>query len=298
MLAAKDEYDIRISRFMPEPLNSAFIHDCLERGLDATGGGARYLLTGVYGVGLGTTVDSLAAIQTMVYQQGLVTLEELVDALRANFVGYERLHALLKQRTPKYGNDDDQADSIAVHIIESFGKQVKKYSDDAWQSTLTLNHPVDRRCYHYAMFGSVLSHTGMGSGTAATANGRLAGETLSDGGSPSQGCNRLGATATLRSVAKADYHLAPGGAAINLRLSPSYFSEETGVDLLASLLITYFSMGGEQLQVNMVSSETLRQAIQTPDDYRDLVVRVAGFTAYFVSLTPELQQELLSRAEG
>jgi pyruvate-formate lyase len=144
----------------------------------------------------------------------------------------------------------------------------------------------------------VLSHTGMGAGTAASANGRLAGETLSDGGSPSQGCNRLGATATLRSLAKANYQLAPGGAAINLRLSPSYFTEKTGIDILVSLLKTYFQMGGEQIQVNLVSTETLRQAMQTPDDYRDLVVRVAGFTAYFVSLTPELQQELLSRAEG
>ena len=143
----------------------------------------------------------------------------------------------------------------------------------------------------------------MGARTAASANGRLAGETLSDGGSPSQGCNRLGATATLRSLSKADYRLAPGGAALNLRLSPQHFAgnggaEGDGVTLLTNLLRTYIGLGGEQLQVNMVSGETLRRAVQSPDEYRDLVVRVAGFTAYFVSLTPELQEEIIARTEG
>ena len=148
------------------------------------------------------------------------------------------------------------------------------------------------------MFGSVLSHTGMGACTAASANGRLAGQTLSDGGSPSQGCNRRGATATLRSMSKADYRLAPGGAALNLRLSPGHFTGEAGLDLLTSLMETYFKMGGEQIQVNLVSAETLRRAQEDPEAYRDLVVRVAGFTAYFVSLSPELQQEIVARAEG
>jgi formate C-acetyltransferase len=138
----------------------------------------------------------------------------------------------------------------------------------------------------------------MGAKTAASANGRLAGETLSDGGSPSQGCNRSGATATLRSLSKANYRLAPGGAALNLRLSPQHFQGENGLELLADLLKTYMALGGEQLQVNMVSSDTLRQALETPELYRDLVVRVAGFTAYFVSLPAELQREIVSRSEG
>ncbi len=148
------------------------------------------------------------------------------------------------------------------------------------------------------MSGSVLHHTAMGAHTAASANGRLAGETLSDGGSPAQGCNRQGATATLRSLAKPDYRLAPGGAALNLRLSPGHVEGEEGIQRMSRLLRIYFQVGGEQIQVNMVSTETLRRAMQTPDAYRDLVVRVAGFTAYFVSLTPELQAELVSRAEG
>jgi pyruvate-formate lyase len=132
------------------------------------------------------------------------------------------------------------------------------------------------------MLGSVLSHTSMGEGTVASANGRRAGETLSDDGSPSQGCNRRGATATLRSLARADYRTAPGGAAINLRLSPRHLEGEEGVQRLVDLLQTYVALGGEQLQVTVVDANTLRQALEQPDRYRDLVVRVAGFTAYFV----------------
>jgi pyruvate-formate lyase len=148
------------------------------------------------------------------------------------------------------------------------------------------------------MFGSVLSHTSMGAQTAASANGRLAGETLSDGGSPSQGCTRRGATAALRSLAKADYRLAPGGAAINLRLSPQHLQGEEGLARLVGLLKAYVAMGGEQLQVTVVDGETLRRALAAPEQYRDLVVRVAGFTAYLVTLPPELQSEIVARTEA
>ena len=137
----------------------------------------------------------------------------------------------------------------------------------------------------------------MGEKTAASANGRLAGETLSDGGSPSQGCNRNGATATLRSLSKADYQLVPGGAAINLRLSPQYLQGADGLEKLVNLLKTYIAMGGEQLQVNVVDADTLKQALENPEEHRDLVVRVAGFTAYFVTLTPAIQQEIIARTE-
>ena len=291
MLSAKDDYDAALSGHAPEPLNSAFIRDCLDRGLDATGGGARYLLTGAYGVGLGTTVDSLAAIRALVYEEGALAMGELLGALHADFEGYERVRALCRDRAPKYGNDDPRADDVAVRAIESFGRQARSYPARA---------PADENpnALHYAMLGSVLSHTSMGAATAASANGRRAGETLSDGGSPSQGCNRRGATATLRSLSKADYRLAPGGAAINLRLSPSHVEGGAGLERLAALLKTYVAMGGEQLQVTVVDGETLRRAMETPEAYRDLVVRVAGFTAYFVTLVPELQREIVARAEA
>jgi pyruvate formate-lyase/glycerol dehydratase family glycyl radical enzyme len=285
MLAAKDNYDAVISQHEPEPLNSAFIRDCLQRGLDATGGGARYLLTGAYGVGLGTTIDSLAAIKTLIYHEKRLKMDELLSALSANFQGYQQVRSLCQKYAPKYGNDDDRADSIAVQVIESFGRQMRRYPSPSPHSI------------HYAMLGSVLSHTKMGEKTAASANGRLAGETLSDGGSSSQGCNVKGATATLRSLSKADYRLAPGGAAINLRLSPHHLRGEDGLERLAGLLKAYVNMGGEQLQVNVVDTDTLRQALEKPDQYRDLVVRVAGFTAYFVTLAPAIQQEIIARTQ-
>ena len=144
MLAAKDEYDARVSAHAPEPLNSAFILDSLASGRDASGGGARYLLTGVYGVGLGTTTDSLAAIQAGVFEQPVTSLAQVCGALQANFKGFERLHAFCQQRAPKYGNDDDRADAIAVRLIESFGRQVKAYSDEAWRSLLQANPQADR----------------------------------------------------------------------------------------------------------------------------------------------------------
>jgi formate C-acetyltransferase len=286
MLAAKDGFDTVVSRHAPEPLNSAFIHDCLARGMDATGGGARYLLTGAYGVGLGTTIDSLAALKTLVYDEQLVSMADLLAALRGDFAGDERTLTLCRQRAPKYGNDDARADAIAVRVIESFGRQARHYP---------ASNP---QAFHYAMLGSVLSHTAMGERTAASANGRHSGETLSDGGSPSQGENRHGATATLRSLAKADYRLAPGGAAINLRLAPRDLAGKEGIHTLASLLKTYIALGGEQLQVTVADGEMLRQALEHPDQHRDLVVRVAGFTAYFVTLTPAIQQEILARADA
>ena len=285
MLAAKDVYDEEVSQYEPEPLNSAFIRDCLQRGLDATGGGARYLLTGAYGVGLGTTVDSLAAIKTLVYDSKQVEIDELLTALKVNFQGYERVRSLC-QSASKYGNDDDRADALAVRAIESFGHQIRDYPSPS------------PNAIHYGMLGSILSHTNMGDKTAASANGRLAGETLSDGGSPSQGCNRNGATATLNSLAKADYRLVPGGAAINLSLSPHCLQRVDGLRKLANLLQTYMAMGGEQLQVNVVDAKTLRQALGNPEQHRHLVVRVAGFTAYFVTLTPSIQQEIVARAEA
>jgi formate C-acetyltransferase len=234
---------------------------------------------------LGTAVDSLAALKALVYDEGLLSMDDLLAALSQDFVGCDRILTLCRDHAPKYGNDDERADGVAVQVIESFGRLMRAYSS------------ASPDALHYGMLGSVTSHTKMGEVTAASANGRRAGETLSDGGSPSQGANRCGATATLRSLAKADYRLVPGGAAMNLMLSPAPLAGEKGLRRLADLLKGYVAMGGQQLQVTVVNTETLRKAVASPDTYRDLVVRVAGFTAYFVSLTPALQQEIIARSE-
>ncbi|HJN13913.1 MAG TPA: glycine radical domain-containing protein, partial [Armatimonadota bacterium] len=151
---------------------------------------------------------------------------------------------------------------------------------------------------HYGMIGSVVSHAVVGQRTSATPNGRRAGESLSDGGSPSQGCNVSGATATLNSLAKPNYRAVPGGAAINLRLTPSDIAGDDGLARLVALLKGYFQMGGEQLQVSVTDPDELRRAMQRPAEHRDLVVRVAGFTAYFVSLPDILQREILARTSA
>ena len=286
MLSAKDGYDAVVSQVEPEPLNSAVVLDCLKRGRDASDGGARYLLTGAYGVGLGTTVDSLAAIKALVYDERVLTLDQLLAALADDFAGHERVRALCRDRAPKYGNDEPRADEVAVRAVASFGWQMRAYAS------------ASPHALHYGMLGSVTSHTKMGAATAASADGRRSGETLSDGGSPSQGANRRGPTATLRSLAKPDYRLVPGGAAINLMLSPASVAGDEGLARLSDLLKSYIAMGGEQLQVNVVDGDTLRRAAADPDRYRDLVVRVAGFTAYFVTLTPELQREIIARSEA
>lgn len=281
-LARRYAYDERVSRHAPVPLISALTPACLEHGLDAVEG-APYLLTGVYAVGLGTTVDSLAAIRTLVFDERELAMSDLLRALAADFAGYERPLALCRQ-APKYGNDDERADSLAAQVVASFGRLVRECPTPS------------PRALHYGMVGSVISHTQMGARTGASANGRRAGESLSDGGSPSQGCNVRGATATLRSMARPDFRAVPGGAAMNLRLSPTDAAGEAGLQRLVALLRSYFELGGEQLQVSVVDADLLRQARQRPNDHRDLVVRVAGFTAYFVSLPEALQDEVVARA--
>jgi formate C-acetyltransferase len=284
-LSRRDAYDAHVSRHAPVPFISALTPACLANGRDAVDG-APYILTGAYAVGLGTTVDSLAAIRALVFEDRLVTMADLLQALSADFVGHQATLGLCREHAPKYGNDDDRADQIAARIVDSFGRLMRAYPSPS------------SRAVHYGMVGSVVSHTSMGQATAASPNGRRAGETLSDGGSPSQGCNRSGATATLRSMAKPNYRGMPGGAALNLRLSPVDLDGEGGLDRLVALLKGYFEMGGEQLQVSVLDADRLRRARKHPDEHRDLVVRVAGFTAYFVSLPDALQREILTRVSA
>jgi len=284
-LTHRHGYDLLLSAHAPMPLFSALTPRCLETGKDAVDG-APYVLTGAYLVGLGTVVDSLAAVRELVFDQREVTLADMVDALRADFAGYEDMRRLCRLRAPKYGNDDDRADDLARRVVDDFGRIVRECPSPS------------SRHVHYGMVGSVVSHTAMGQRTAASANGRRAGETLSDGGSPSHGCAISGPTAALRSLSKPDYRVVPGGAAVNLRLSPGDVTGDDGLERLVGMLRTYFAMGGMQLQVTVVDTETLMRARGKPDEYRDLVVRVAGFTAYFVSLPEALQDEIVSRAAG
>ncbi|HEX8958668.1 MAG TPA: pyruvate formate lyase family protein, partial [Solirubrobacterales bacterium] len=285
ILRAKVGYDQALFGFQAAPFQSAVTPCSLARGRDLYDGGADYHLTGAYLVGLATTADSLAAIRRIVFEERAISLPELVAVLRADFdvPGGEALrHRLLA--CPKYGNDDDSVDDLARRLVRTFAEAV-------------VGAPAPDGWLTFPMIGSVWGHIQMGEATAATADGRRRGQSLSDGGSPSQGRSRAGATAALRSVAKLDHRLIPGGEAINLTLSPGSLAGERGLDNLVALLQAYVSLGGEQLQVNVVDRATLEAAQANPDLYRHLVVRVAGFCAFFTCLDAENQREIIARTE-
>lgn len=286
LLSAKDYYDAVIPKVRSSPLISALTQDCLTRGRDVYEGGARYYFTGVYGVGLGSTADSMAAIEKLVFEEKRVQMAQLLAALDTDFAGQESFRQILLQRAPKYGNDDEYVDGLAIQIIDCFTRAVKSHRQRSDSSA----------CKGYlALVGSVSAHVGLGKMTAAMPDGRRAGEPLSDGGSPSQGRDTCGPVANLRSVSKPDFTQVAGGAAINLKFFPSAIQGERGTANLAGAIRAYFGCGGEQLQINAVNRQTLEDAVAHPEDHRDLVVRVAGFTAYFVTLEPKMQAEIIAR---
>ena len=284
VLRAKVEHDLVAPRFQSAPLESALTPCALNRGLDLYAGGADYHLTGSYLVGLATAVDSLAAIRRLVFEDHALTLSELVTMLRDDFAGHESLRLRCANQLPKYGNDDDEVDDLARRVVAEFARAVTEA-------------PKPEGWLHLAMIGSVWGHTLMGERTGATADGRHRGEALSDGGSPAPGRSRKGATAALRSVAKPNHTAIPGGEAVNLTISPASLRGPGGLTNLVGLLRGYFALGGEQIQINVHSRETLEAARRDPDAHRHLVVRVAGFCAYFTCLDTETQREIIERTE-
>jgi formate C-acetyltransferase len=231
---------------------------------------------------LATVADSLAALKKAVYEEGWLTLQELREALADNFAGREILRQRLLNRYPKFGNDDDEVDAIAAEIAECFCREVLKYRD-----------PVVGACwpgiYTYHRFKRI------GFLSGATPDGRLAGTPTSENQGPAPGRDRLGPTATLRSLAKLPLHLTPSGGQ-TLTLHPTLCSGPDGTQHLSDLIETYFSLGGQHLQINLVSAETLRRAQQDPEQFRGLVVRVTGYSAYFVSLDRQSQDLLIAAA--
>lgn len=268
---------------MPCPFLSIIISDCIQKGMDYNAGGARYNTSYIQGVGIGTLTDSLSAIKYNVFEHKKFTMQELMQALKANFVGYERIRHLVLNKTPKYGNDDDFADDIMVAAFNAFynavnGRKNRKggtYRIDMLPTT----------CHVY--FGSV---------TGATPNGRLAGKPLSEGISPEQGADRQGPTAVIKSAAKMD-HLRTGGTLLNQKFNPSVLAGEEGLEKLVSLVRTYFNLDGHHIQFNVIDRKTLLAAQERPEEYKDLIVRVAGYSDLFHNLTKELQDEIIERTE-
>ena len=271
------------ARWLPVPFLSLLVEDCIANGKDYNGGGARYNTTYIQGVGLGSITDILTSIRYNVYDRKNYTWDELQKALNADFEGYDQLRYDLIYNTPKYGNDDDYADQQAVTVFEIYYDAVN-------------GRPSSRGGVHRINMLPTTSHVYFGSVTGATADGRKASTPLSEGISPSQGVDSNGPTSVIKSASKID-HLRTGGTLLNQKFSPSFFEDENSYSCLTSLIRSYFSLDGHHIQFNVVNAETLRDAQKHPELYRDLIVRVAGYSDYFNDLGEDLQNEIILRTE-
>jgi pyruvate formate-lyase/glycerol dehydratase family glycyl radical enzyme len=269
--------------YMPAPFLSLLIDDCIATGKDYHDGGARYNTTYIQGVGLGTITDAMTAIKCHVFDQKTVSMEVLLAALRDNFAGNERMRQLLLNKTPRYGNDDNYADGVMTALFDVYFQAV-----DGRPNT-------KGGTYHINLLPTTV-HVYFGSVIGATPDGRRAGEPLSEGISPVQGADRCGPTAVIKSAAKMD-HARTGGTLLNQKFTPQLLHDEVGLDKLVQLIRTYFKLDGHHIQFNVVDAATLRAAQRSPDQYRDLIVRVAGYSDYFCDLGQALQDEIIARTE-
>ena len=267
----------------PAPFLSTVIHDCIEKGLDYYNGGPRYNTNYIQCCGIGTVTDSLSAIKTHVFDTGAVPMDRLLTSLRANFDGAEALRLKLWNKTPFFGNDDDRADDIMRRVYDSLFTAI-----DGRPNTKGTQ-------YHLNML-STTCHVYFGKMLGASANGRLARLPESDGTSPSHGADRNGPTAVVKSLSKMD-QIKSGGTLLNQRFLPDVLKTDQDLDKLAQLIRTYFRLGGHHIQFNVVDTKTLREAQASPDEYRNLLVRVAGYSDYFVDLDLDHQEEIIRRTE-
>ncbi len=268
---------------LPAPFLSTLIEDCISNAKDYNAGGARYNTSYVQGVGLGTITDSLAAIKKMVFDDRLISMLEMLDALNNNFDSNLELRHKLVYESPKYGNDDDNADNIAIQVFESFYNSVN-------------GKPTPRGGVFRINMLPTTCHVYFGQVTGATPDGRLAGMPTSEGISPVQGADKLGPTSVLKSASKID-HLRTGGTLLNQKFTPSFFEYPGAYDNLTALIRSYFRLDGHHIQFNVVNADTLRDAQKHPELYKDLIVRVAGYSDYFNHLGEDLQNEIINRTE-
>jgi pyruvate formate-lyase/glycerol dehydratase family glycyl radical enzyme len=283
----KVEYDDLVrgayARWCPVPFTSALIDDCVTRGVDWHAGGSRYKIATVSGVAVGTVADALSGIRTQVFEVGRASMAQLVDALDRNWEGHETLRQLLLNRTPHYGNDLDEADDLAALTQRIFCEEIERHTD------------LQGARYWVDLLPTT-AHIALGEVTGATPDGRLAGSPLSEGVSPVQGHDRSGPTAAAHSVAKLD-HARTNGTLLNMKIDPTCLSSESELQKLAALVRGYFHQGGHHVQFNVVGRDVLLDAMAHPERHRDLIVRVAGYSDYFVLLSPDIQREILSRTE-
>lgn len=269
----------------PMPILSALTDDCIEKGMDITAGGARYNSTGVCGYAMANVGDSLAAIKKLVFEEGRLDLMDIVEGMRTNFEGKESLRQMLLNEVPKYGNDDDYVDSIVVDVCRHFCEELEQY-----------RNPRGGK-YHAHLF-SFVAAVGGGGNTAALPGGRKAGEPLANSLAPQQGRDKHGVTGLLKSISKIEQTLAAAGTSLIFDLHPSSVSGEKGVENLETLLRTYFDLGGGHSECNIVDEKVLRMAQKEPQNYQNLSVRVAGYSAYFVNLDTSMQEHIIQKTKN
>ena len=267
----------------PAPFLSILIEDCIKNGKDYNDGGAKYNTSYIQIVGMGSITDCLTSLKYNVFDKKIISMEDLIKALDNNFEGHNILHQKLVYKTPKYGNDNDYADSITTQVFEIVYDAIN-------------NRPNTKGGVHRINLLPTTVHVYFGQVTGATPDGRKAHTPLSEGISPVQGMDINGPTAVIKSAGKID-HLRTGGTLLNQKFAPHFFSDQERIDKLAHLIRAYFKMNGHHMQFNVVSADTLRAAQRSPEKYRNLIVRVAGYSDYFINLGSDLQDEIIRRTE-
>ncbi|HAT83238.1 formate C-acetyltransferase [Eubacterium pyruvativorans] len=268
---------------LPAPFLSIVTDDCIQNGKDYNAGGARYNTRYIQGVGIGTVTDCAAAIKYNVFDQKKFTMAELLKAMEADFQGFDDIYSMVHDKSPKYGNDDDYADDIMKEIF------------DLYHDTITGRPTVCGGTYHIDMLPTTC-HVYFGDVILATPNGRKAHKPVSEGISPEKSADVNGPTAVIKSCAKMD-HIATGGTLLNQKFTPGVVAGEAGLDNMANLIRSYFAMDGHHIQFNVVDRQTLLDAQAHPEEYQDLIVRVAGYSDYFKNLDKQLQDEIIERTE-
>ncbi len=286
-VAMKVKYDNIVrdlyAAYCPVPFTSALMEDCIDKAVDWHQGGARYNQAVMSGVGVGTVADSLSALKKLVYEDKKYSLADLNMALDKDFRGQETLLGDLLEHTPHYGNDDDSADSLALLGQRIFCDEVEKHRD------------IQGARYFVDLLPTT-AHIALGRLTGATPDGRRSGHWLSEGVSPVQGHDRNGPTSAAKSVAKLD-HARCNGTLFNMKFNPQCLRTDEDMQKLSDLIRGYFDLGGFHIQLNIIDRETLREAQKFPENYRNLIVRVAGYSDYFVLLSRDIQEEIISRTE-
>jgi pyruvate formate-lyase/glycerol dehydratase family glycyl radical enzyme len=272
------------AEFMPTPFTSIMVGDCIEKGRDVTEGGARYNYTAPYGVGIANAGNALYAVKKMVFEDKTVSMEELIDALDTDFRDREDLRQLLINKVPKYGNDIPAVDRLAREVADIFL--------DAMQGYETY-----RGGPFVGSFIPVASYVALGRATGATPDGRRAREPLADGISPSNGTDLEGPTAVFKSVCALDHRRIPNGVIFNQKIHPQVLATDEGMAKFAELIRSYITLGGCHVQFNVVTADTLRDAQRNPEKHQGLVVRVAGYSAFFNEIHRDVQDSIITRTE-